>query len=579
MAGTDSKFRSNLSGLGSLRVCVAIALAVFAFAGLAAVHAQTRTITTTTTTTTHTYSRSSSFQFNIEEESSGPSCSSGYGLCDGKCVPIGSVCCRGGGYCPHANICTQDGKCLPPNSPRACGGGTYCAPGYLCGPGNSCVSEALTEKVRQAEQAVRDIERKMDEEQREKAAADKREAEKFDTASNRMMREFAERQRTETAPSSGVAPLPPGQSHIKTGLPGLPGVTQLPPSSPPQTGTPHLAEPGLPRPPATGSSRLASRDTTSNGTVTPTPAPSPSVGVVIQGMQTGPGNGGGTAYNNNGGSCSTITGPGMGGGGPANCGNGNTSQFPGPSGMSAAGTYSKKAYQNSSGWKFNPNNGLWQNPANPNQTSIPTFIYCCDDTGLGFPGDAINPPQDNAAPHGTDGCALAPARIKQLLRFMDDVAKRTNSYPKEIADSILRVGGPKCGVPSNLNCLRAFAGNRPAPFGCPTYRYDNTDQQADAGRSGAEPAPVPQPSPSIADSGSPMNDDDEAYCNYMASAIVRGELTRGPATAIPQGCKATIAAAEALRARQIAAGAPPPFTMDPAQTDEAIRRLLGASVN
>jgi hypothetical protein len=297
-------------------------------------------------------------------------------------------------------------------------------------------------------------------------------------------------------------------------------------------------------------------------------------------MQTGPGNGGGTGYNSNGGSCSTITGPGMGGGGPANCGNsGNTSQFPGPSGMSAAGTYSRKAYQNSSGWKFNPNNGLWQNPANPNQTSIPTFIYCCDDTGLGFPGDAINPPQDNAAPNGTNGCALSPARVKHLLRFMNDVAKRTNSYPKEIADSILKVGGPKCGVPSNLNCLRAFAGNRPAPFGCPTYRYENTDQQADAGTSGAEPAPVPQPSPSIADSGSPMNDNDEAYCNYMASAIVRGELTPGGATAIPEGCKATIAAAKELRARQIAAGAPPPFTMDPAQTDEAIRRLLGASVN
>lgn len=251
MAGMVSKFRCNLSAPASLRGFVAIALAVFAFAGLAAVHAQTRTITTTTTT--HTYSRSSSFQFNIEQESSGSSCSPGYGSCDGKCAPIGSVCCRGGGYCPHANLCTQDGKCLSLNSPRACGGGTYCAPGYICGPGNSCVSEAATEKLRQSEQAVRDLERKMDEERREKEAADKREADKFGTASDRMMREFAERQRTETAPSSAVAPSPPGQSHIRTGLPGLPGA-------------------------AAPTKRTASRDETS--------PPPPTV--VIQGMQVNP---------------------------------------------------------------------------------------------------------------------------------------------------------------------------------------------------------------------------------------------------------------------------------------------------
>jgi hypothetical protein len=260
MAGINSKFRSNLSAPALLRGCVAIALAVFAFAGLAAAHAQTRTITTTTTT--HTYSRSSSFQFDIEEGSSGSSCSPGYGECDGKCVPVGSACCRGGTYCPHGNTCTADHHCLPPNSPRVCGGGRYCDAGFRCSSDNSCISEQaeLRKEVERIQnefiadwnERERKLTAKMDQEQREKDATEKREAEKFGDASNKMMREFEERQKTGTAPSSAVTPSPTGQSHIS--LPGLPG--------------------------AAPAKRVASRDETS-------PMPPPPT-VVVQGMQVNP---------------------------------------------------------------------------------------------------------------------------------------------------------------------------------------------------------------------------------------------------------------------------------------------------
>jgi hypothetical protein len=78
--------------------------------------------------------------------------------------------------------------------------------------------------------------------------------------------------------------------------------------------------------------------------------------------------------------------------------------------------------------------------------------------------------------------------------------------------------------------------------------------------------PSPPPPPEI--------DENEAYCNYMARAIVRGELTPGPATAIPSECKAEIAAALALKAKQQAEGHTP-FTMDPDETATEIRRLTG----
>jgi hypothetical protein len=71
----------------------------------------------------------------------------------------------------------------------------------------------------------------------------------------------------------------------------------------------------------------------------------------------------------------------------------------------------------------------------------------------------------------------------------------------------------------------------------------------------------------------PEKDDDEAYCDFMARSTVRGELTIGSNTKIPPGCKATIAAAEALKAKR-GAGA---FTMDSEETDREINRLMGES--
>ena len=71
----------------------------------------------------------------------------------------------------------------------------------------------------------------------------------------------------------------------------------------------------------------------------------------------------------------------------------------------------------------------------------------------------------------------------------------------------------------------------------------------------------------------PAIDDNEAYCSYMAREVVRGELTPSDATAIPPECKATMAAAEALKAKQKAAGITP-FTMNSDETDEEIQHLL-----
>lgn len=79
------------------------------------------------------------------------------------------------------------------------------------------------------------------------------------------------------------------------------------------------------------------------------------------------------------------------------------------------------------------------------------------------------------------------------------------------------------------------------------------------------PPPAPLPTSLAAD-------DDEAYCNYMAREIVRGELTPGPATAIPAGCRSTIEAAMGLKAQQ----KNKPFSMDAAETDREIARLMAS---
>ena len=69
----------------------------------------------------------------------------------------------------------------------------------------------------------------------------------------------------------------------------------------------------------------------------------------------------------------------------------------------------------------------------------------------------------------------------------------------------------------------------------------------------------------------PAIDDDEAYCNYMAREVVRGELTPSPSTAIPPACRATIAAA--LKAKQQTEGVRP-FSMNADETDREIAKLL-----
>jgi hypothetical protein len=68
----------------------------------------------------------------------------------------------------------------------------------------------------------------------------------------------------------------------------------------------------------------------------------------------------------------------------------------------------------------------------------------------------------------------------------------------------------------------------------------------------------------------PLKDEDEAWCDYMAREVVRGELTPSPATAIPAGCRATIAAALAYKALHPEV----PFAMDPDETDREIARML-----
>ena len=90
---------------------------------------------------------------------------------------------------------------------------------------------------------------------------------------------------------------------------------------------------------------------------------------------------------------------------------------------------------------------------------------------------------------------------------------------------------------------------------------------------GSQITPTSTPDSPAAPSPPPLTDTDEAYCSYMARAVIRGELTPGSGAPIPPECKGTIAAAEALKAKQQKEG-PPPFTMSDVETDREIARLL-----
>ena len=91
------------------------------------------------------------------------------------------------------------------------------------------------------------------------------------------------------------------------------------------------------------------------------------------------------------------------------------------------------------------------------------------------------------------------------------------------------------------------------------------------------PAPVSKDPVRQVEVTAPMppadRDDDEAYCNYMAREVVRGQLTASDATALPPQCRATIVAAEALKSKQ---PAKKPFTMNSEDTDREIAKLMRA---
>jgi len=95
-----------------------------------------------------------------------------------------------------------------------------------------------------------------------------------------------------------------------------------------------------------------------------------------------------------------------------------------------------------------------------------------------------------------------------------------------------------------------------------------SDNGSSPGTAAAQTLPTPPTPPP------PPQDENEAYCNYMASKVVRGELTFGGGSKIPAECKAAIAAAEAIVAREKAQGYQP-FTMSGPETDAQIKRYLG----
>ena len=72
------------------------------------------------------------------------SCRAGYGLCaSGGCAPLGTVCCRGRGYCRSGQICIKNGTaCLNRSSERVCRNGQFCNAGSYCGRDGRCYSSA-----------------------------------------------------------------------------------------------------------------------------------------------------------------------------------------------------------------------------------------------------------------------------------------------------------------------------------------------------------------------------------------------------------------------------------------------------
>ncbi len=132
--------------------------------------------------------------------------------------------------------------------------------------------------------------------------------------------------------------------------------------------------------------------------------------------------------------------------------------------------------------------------------------------------------------------------------------------------------GPKVPKATRKNTLRdrlreALSG--PANDNNTNASDDGQPQLAAAAAPVAANPPPPPPSP-------PAADENEAYCNYMAQAAVRGEWTPGAGTPIPAECKTMVNAALAKRAKLQTEGTRP-FSMNGGDTDREVGKLLGPS--
>jgi hypothetical protein len=254
-------------------------------------------------------------------------------------------------------------------------------------------------------------------------------------------------------------------------------------------------------------------------------------------------NSGASGYNPNSG-CSTITGPGMGGGGPSNCGSSgsvNTTagpQFPSP----ANANYARGNREN-----------VWQQ-GRPTRTP-PT---CCANGGFS-PGDAVNALANAAAP-ADNGCS--PELRQQLNEFVARVRAADRWAARRIDAIASRCDPPQAANNDNTGLREAL--RRALSQGRPTGEDPPPDAAPDDAAPDAPPAQQEASTPPPA----PPSDDNDGYCSYLASQVVRGELTPGAGTPIPAGCNAAIAAAQAQRNNE-----PPPFSMSPVETRQEMDRL------
>ena len=160
-----------------------------------------------------------------------------------------------------------------------------------------------------------------------------------------------------------------------------------------------------------------------------------------------------------------------------------------------------------------------------------------------------------------------------------------NTFNAHAADGFIPAPSPGTWMANSLSCNPAGGGDPKqqrqslrdkirAQIEAARRRAANGDDDDDDGGNGNTPGAVTAAaSPTETPQPAPPRDENEAYCNYMASQVVRGELTFGGGSKIPAECKAVIAAAEAIAARQKAQGYQP-FSMSGSDTDAQIKRYL-----